>query len=78
MSKFVRIDKAEDPKKALMLNLDLVATVEFSLQDSLKPHGTPRASVSFYSSERMTVATLYFDSVDEGNRWVLQHLGVEL
>lgn len=78
MSKFVRIDKGEDPKKAVMLNLDLVATVELLHQARVRPHEAPRSSITLHSADQLRLASLDFDSVDQANRWALQHLGIEL
>jgi hypothetical protein len=79
MSKFVRVDKAEDPKKGQ--DTQSRPCRHGRVIPSAKRHEFPRAArvfVSFYSAERMTLAALYFDSIGEGNRWALQHLGVDL
>ena len=79
MSKFVRIDK-ENSQKTVLLNLDLVATVELSQQSDLLSSGNDSRKVytTFLAPDKTTIATLHFDTVEDANAWVGKHLGVEL
>lgn len=79
MSKFVRIDK-ENSQKSVLLNLDLVATVELSQPSDLLSSGSDsrKAYVSFLATDKTTIATLHFDTLGDANAWVNKHLGVEL
>ena len=79
MSKFVRIDK-ESSQKSVLLNLDLVATVELSQPSELLSSGseTRKAYATFLAADKTTIATLHFDSMDDAGNWVSKHLGVEL
>ena len=79
MSKFVRIDK-ENSQKSVLLNLDLVATVELSQPSDLLSSGNEarKAYVSFLATDKTTIATLHFDALADANAWVQKHLGVEL
>ncbi|WP_027865551.1 hypothetical protein [Massilia alkalitolerans] len=79
MSKFVRIDK-ENSQKSVLLNLDLVATVELSQPSDLLSSGNEarKAYVSFLAPDKTTIATLHFDALADANTWVHKHLGVEL
>jgi hypothetical protein len=79
MSKFVRIDK-ENSQKSVLLNLDLVATVELSQPSDLLSSGNDsrKAYVSFLAADKTTIATLHFDALGDANAWVQKHLGVEL
>lgn len=79
MSKFVRIDKENNPKKAVLLNLDLVASVELSPQsDLLSSSDEKRVYASCLASDKTVIATVHFDSIDDAHAWVKQHLGVQL
>jgi len=79
MSKFVRIDGAIGNKEEVfMLNLDLVATAKLSYQQSYSLEGPTRAHIMLSSADQVTLASFATDSVEEGKRWVLQHLGIEL
>ncbi|KFI05927.1 hypothetical protein [Massilia sp. BSC265] len=79
MSKFIRIDK-ESSQKSVLLNLDLVATVELSQPSDLLSSGNEarKAYVTFLAPDKTTIATLHFDAVADANAWVHKHLGVEL
>jgi hypothetical protein len=79
MSKFVRIDK-ENSQKSVLLNLDLVATVELSQQSDLLSSGSDsrKVYITFLAPDKATIATLHFDSSQDANAWVQKHLGVEL
>ena len=79
MSKFVRIDKESASKKEVLLNLDLVATIELSQQsDLLGSNGDgKRFYANFLSFDKTIIATLHFDKVEEAHAWVAQHLGVQ-
>ncbi|MEW6371030.1 MAG: hypothetical protein AB1584_08850 [Pseudomonadota bacterium] len=79
MSKFVRIDKENNPKKAQLLNLDLVASVELSPQsDLLSSADEKRVYASCLSHDKTVIATVHFDTVEDAHAWVKQHLGVQL
>ena len=79
MSKFVRIDKENNPKKAQLLNLDLVASVELSPQsDLLSSADEKRVYASCLASDKTVIATVHFDSIEDAHAWVKQHLGVQL
>ncbi|HAV35892.1 MAG TPA: hypothetical protein DCX52_05945 [Massilia sp.] len=79
MSKFVRIDKENNPKKAVLLNLDLVASVELSPQsDLLSASDEKRVYASCLASDKTVIATVHFDSIEDAHAWVKQHLGVQL
>jgi hypothetical protein len=79
MSKFVRIDK-ENSQKTVLLNLDLVATVELSQQSDLLSSGNDSRKVytTFLAPDKTAIATLHFDTIEDANAWVGKHLGVEL
>lgn len=79
MSQFVRIDK-ENSQKSVLLNLDLVATVELSQPSDLLSSGNEarRAYATFLAPDKTTIATLHFDSLADASSWVNKHLGVEL
>jgi hypothetical protein len=79
MSKFIRIDKENNPKKAQLLNLDLVACVELSPQsDLLSSADEKRVYASCLAHDKTVIATVHFDTVDDAHAWVKQHLGVQL
>lgn len=79
MSKFVRIDKENVPKKAQLLNLDMVASVELSPQsDLLSSSDEKRVYASCLASDKTVIATIHFDTVEDAHAWVKQHLGVQL
>lgn len=80
MSRFVRIDKESSSKKAVLLNLDLVATIELSQQSDLLSSNGDRKRVyaSFLSNDKTVIATLHFDHVKDAHAWVSKHLGVQL
>jgi len=79
MSKFVRIDKDNNPKKAVLLNLDLVASVELSPQsDLLSSADENRVYVSCLAHDKTVIATVHFDAIDDAHAWVAQNLGVQL
>ena len=79
MSKFVRIDKENNPKKAQLLNLDLVASVELSPQsDLLSSADEKRVYLSCLAHDKTVIATVHFDSVEDAHAWVKQNLGVQL
>ncbi|RZA32108.1 MAG: hypothetical protein EOP92_27720 [Lysobacteraceae bacterium] len=79
MSKFVRIDK-ESSLKSVLLNLDLVATVELSQPSDLLSSGNEarKAYATFLAADKTTIATLHFDALADANAWVQKHLGVDL
>ncbi len=79
MSQFVRIDK-ENSQKSVLLNLDLVATVELSQPSDLLSSGNEarKAYATFLAPDKTTIATLHFDSLGDASNWVHKHLGVEL
>ena len=79
MSKFIRIDK-ENSQKSVLLNLDLVATVELAQPSDLLSSGsdTRKAYATFLAPDKTTIATLHFDSLEDAGSWVNKHLGVEL
>ncbi|OON60560.1 hypothetical protein B0920_16405 [Massilia sp. KIM] len=79
MSRFIRIDKESSPKTVL-LNLDLIATVELSQQSDLLSSGNDSRKVyaTFLAPDKTSIATLHFDSAQDANAWVKTHLGVEL
>lgn len=79
MTRFVRIDK-ESSQKTVLLNLDLVATVELAQQSDLLSSGADSRKVyaTFLASDKTAIASLHFDSGDDANAWVQAHLGVAL
>ena len=79
MTRFVRIDK-ESSQKTVLLNLDLVATVELAQQSDLLSSGADSRKVyaTFLASDKTAIASLHFDSGDDANAWVQAHLGVQL
>jgi len=79
MSRFVRIDK-ESSQKTVLLNLDLVATVELAQQSDLLSSGADSRKVyaTFLAADKTAIATLHFDSGEDANAWVQAHLGVRL
>ena len=79
MGRFVRIDKESSPKTVL-LNLDLVATVELAPQSDLLSSGADSRKVyaTFLAPDKTAIATLHFDSSGDANAWVKTHLGVDL
>ncbi|UVW28298.1 hypothetical protein [Massilia sp. H6] len=80
MSKFIRIDKDNVPKKAVLLNLDLVATVELAPQSELlsSSNDEKRVYASLLSGDKTTLATVHFDNVEDAHAWVATHLDVRL
>ena len=79
MSKFVRIDKENNPKKAQLLNLDLVASVELAPQsDLLSSADEKRVYASCLAHDNTVIATVHFDSIEDAHAWVEKHLGVQL
>jgi hypothetical protein len=79
VSKFVRIDKENNPKKAVLLNLDLVASVELAPQsDLLSSADEKRVYASCLASDKTVIATVHFDIIDDAHAWIKQHLGVQL
>ena len=79
MSKFVRIDKENNPKKAVLLNLDLVASVELAPQsDLLSPADENRVYASFLASDKTVMATVHFDTLEDAHAWIEKQLGVKL
>ena len=79
MSKFVRIDKENNPKKAQLLNLDLVASVELSPQsDLLSSADEKRVYLSCLAHDKTVIATVHFDSVEDAHAWIDKNLGVQL
>lgn len=79
MSRFVRIDKESSPKTVL-LNLDLVATVELAQQSDLLSSGADSRKVyaTFLAPDKTAIATLHFDSSEDANAWVEGNLGLKL
>jgi len=78
MSKFVFIERSTSiDGEVLMLNFDLVAKVKITPQ-SYRAGAPPRAHISFESDDQLILGSLYLDTMEEGKRWVLQHLGIEL
>ena len=79
MSQFIRIDKDNNPKKAVLLNLDLVASVELSPQsDLLSSADENRVYLSCLSHDKTVIATVHFDNVEDAHAWVDKNLGVQL
>jgi hypothetical protein len=79
MSRFVRIDKENHPKKAVLLNLDLVASVELSPQsDLLSSADEKRVYASCLAHDKTVIATVHFDTIDDAHAWVEKNLGVQL
>ncbi|MFC4932342.1 hypothetical protein [Massilia sp. GCM10023247] len=79
MSKFVRIDKENNGKKAVLLNLDLVASVELAPQsDLLSSADEKRVYASCLASDKTVIATVHFDSIEDAHAWIDTHLGVQL
>jgi hypothetical protein len=79
MSKFIRIDKENNPKKAVLLNLDLVASVELSPQsDLLSSADENRVYLSCLAHDKTVIATVHFDNVEDAHAWVDKNLGVQL
>ena len=79
MSRFIRIDKETNPKKAVLLNLDLVASVELSPQsDLLSSADEKRVYVSCLAHDKTVIATVHFDSVEDAHAWIDKNLGVQL
>lgn len=79
MSKFVRIDKENNPKKAVLLNLDLVASVELAPQsDLLSSSDEKRVYISCLASDKTVIATVHFDTIEDAHTWIEKHLGVQL
>jgi hypothetical protein len=79
MSKFVRIDKENNPKKAVLLNLDLVASVELSPQsDLLSSADEKRVYINCLAHDKTVIAALHFDTVEDAHAWVEKNLGVQL
>jgi len=79
MTRFVRIDK-EGSQKTVLLNLDLVATVELAQQSDLLSSGADSRKVyaTFLAADKTAIATLHFDGSGDANAWVQAHLGVAL
>ena len=79
MNRFVRIDK-EGSAKTVLLNLDLVATVELAPQSDLLSSGDDgrRVYATFLGADKTAIATLHFENPEEANNWVAAHLGVQL
>jgi hypothetical protein len=79
VSKFVRIDKENNPKKAVLLNLDLVVSVELAPQsDLLSSADEKRVYVSCLASDKTAIATVHFDTIEDAHAWIEKHLGVQL
>ena len=79
VSKFVRIDKENNPKKAVLLNLDLVASVELAPQsDLLSSADEKRVYASCLASDKTVIATVHFDSVEDAHAWIDKQLGIKL
>ncbi|KQQ87375.1 hypothetical protein [Massilia sp. Leaf139] len=79
MSQFIRIDKDSNPKKAVLLNLDLVASVELSPQsDLLSSADEKRVYLSCLAHDKTVIATVHFDSVEDAHAWIQNHLGVQV
>lgn len=79
MSKFVRIDKENNPKKAVLLNLDLIASVELAPQsDLLSSADEKRVYASCLASDKTVIATVHFDTVEDAHAWLEKHLEVRL
>lgn len=79
MSRFVRIDKDNNPKKAVLLNLDLVASVELSPQsDLLSSADEKRVYLNCLAHDKTVMATVHFDVVEDAHAWVEKNLGVQL
>ncbi|MBQ5939888.1 MULTISPECIES: hypothetical protein [unclassified Massilia] len=79
MNRFVRIDK-EGSQKTVLLNLDLVATVELAQASDLLSSNNDSRKVyaTFMAPDKTAIATLHFDSAEDANTWVAAHLGVQL
>lgn len=79
MARFVRIDK-EGTQKTVLLNLDLVATVELSPQSDLLSSGNEQRKVyaTFLAHDRSVMATLSFDDASAAGSWVKEQLGITL
>ena len=79
MTRFVRIDKESSPKTVL-LNLDLVATVELAPQSDLLSSGgadSRKVYATFLAPDKTAIATLHFDSSGDANARVETNLGLK-
>lgn len=82
MSNFVRIDRltktenVNNPAEAVMVNLDLVATVKLS--PGMGRMGMPTAALQLISADQLTLATFYLDTMEDGKHWVRKYLGIEI
>lgn len=79
MARFVRIDK-EGSQKTVLLNLDLVASVELSPQSDLLSSGGEQRKVygTFLAHDKSVIATLSFEDAQAAHHWVKQHLDIAL
>lgn len=79
MGKFVRIEGSTSrDEEVVMLNLDLVAKAKITPQKSYRAEEPSRAYITLESDDQLILATFYLDTMEEGKRWVLQHLGIDL
>lgn len=78
MSKFVQINDSPNPQYALMLNLDHVSKVELSPEISFGGIKSEKVWVTLFRMDGYEMKKLDFETRDLANRWVLQHLGIEL
>lgn len=76
MKKFIRIDSNGLAGPITLLNLAWVAKVE--LLYNHPPRGKQGVQLKCIADDGFTLATLYFDSVEAGNRWVADYLDVAL
>ncbi len=78
MGRFVRIDK--DKQKAVLLNLDLVATVELAPHSDLLSSNSDerRVNANFLAADKTVIASLHFDDAAEAHAWVAANLGVQM
>ncbi|MBD8533441.1 hypothetical protein, partial [Massilia sp. CFBP 13647] len=63
----------------VLLNLDLVASVELSPQsDLLSSADEKRMFVSCLAHDKTVIATVHFDSVEDAHAWIEKNLNVKL
>lgn len=78
MSKFIQLEKSPNVQYATMLNLDHVAKVNVSPELTFGTTPSQKVHISLHSVEGQELTKLHFENREAANRWVLQHLGVEL
>ena len=65
----------------MLLNLDLVATVELAPQSDLLSSGgadSRKVYATFLAPDKTAIATLHFDSSADATAWVEANLGLKL